>query len=175
MLGSSAPSAAASAAPTRQPAGGFQGLPGLNAGGFFPSRMKQAEAERLEAGGSEADALRAACLRAEAAVAAASAGCFRAEPAARGAAEAALRGARATLAEAVLARVRTFDVCAPLTSHAQVAREKAARRRDADAIRAILDHDAIALISPLGYSPAGELFNLSASEVAEAVAVTGNR
>ena len=46
------------------------------------------------------------------------------------------------------------------------------RRVDADAIRAILDHDAIALISPLGYSPAGELFNLSASEVAEAVAVT---
>jgi len=48
------------------------------------------------------------------------------------------------------------------------------RRIDADAIRAILDHDAIALVSPLGYSPAGELFSVSASEIAEAVAVTVN-
>lgn len=46
------------------------------------------------------------------------------------------------------------------------------RRVDAGAVRAILDHDAIALVSPLGYSPAGELFSVSASEIAEAVAVT---
>jgi amino-acid N-acetyltransferase len=48
------------------------------------------------------------------------------------------------------------------------------RRIDADAIRVILDHDAIALVSPLGYSPAGELFSVSASEIAESVAVTIN-
>jgi amino-acid N-acetyltransferase len=46
------------------------------------------------------------------------------------------------------------------------------RRVDATAIHAILDHDAIALISPLGYSPAGELFSVSASEIAEVVAIT---
>lgn len=45
------------------------------------------------------------------------------------------------------------------------------RRVDAEGVRAILDHDAIALLSPLGYSPAGELFSVSASEVAEKVAV----
>ena len=45
------------------------------------------------------------------------------------------------------------------------------RRIDASAINGILDHDAIALVSPLGYSPAGELFSVSASEIAEAVAV----
>ena len=47
----------------------------------------------------------------------------------------------------------------------------AVRRVDAEGVRAILDHDAIALLSPLGYSPAGELFSVSASEVAEKVAV----
>ena len=41
-------------------------------------------------------------------------------------------------------------------------------------VRAMLDQDAIALLSPLGYSPAGELFSVSASEVAEAVAVAIN-
>ena len=46
------------------------------------------------------------------------------------------------------------------------------RRVDAQAIRAILEQDAIALVSPLGYSPAGELFSVSASDIAEAVAVT---
>ena len=45
------------------------------------------------------------------------------------------------------------------------------RRIDANGVRGILEHDAIALISPLGYSPAGELFSVSASEVAEHVAV----
>ena len=45
------------------------------------------------------------------------------------------------------------------------------RRIDADGVRGILEQDAIALISPLGYSPAGELFSVSASEVAEHVAV----
>lgn len=47
----------------------------------------------------------------------------------------------------------------------------AVRRVDAEGVRAILDSDSIALLSPLGYSPAGELFSLSASEVAEKVAV----
>ena len=45
------------------------------------------------------------------------------------------------------------------------------RRVDAEGIRGILDQDAIALLSPLGYSPAGEIFSVSASEVAEKVAV----
>ena len=45
------------------------------------------------------------------------------------------------------------------------------RRVDAEGVRGILDQDAIALLSPLGYSPAGEIFSVSASEVAEKVAV----
>ena len=45
------------------------------------------------------------------------------------------------------------------------------RRVDAEGVRGILDQDAIALLSPLGYSPAGETFSVSASEVAEKVAV----
>ena len=47
----------------------------------------------------------------------------------------------------------------------------AVRRVDAEGIVSVLDNDAIALISPLGYSPAGALFSVSASEVAETVAV----
>lgn len=50
----------------------------------------------------------------------------------------------------------------------------AVRRVDADAIKAILNNDAIALIPPLGYSPTGELFSVSASEVAESVATAIN-
>ena len=46
------------------------------------------------------------------------------------------------------------------------------RRIDSEALLAILQHDAIALLSPLGYSPAGELFNISATELAETVAVS---
>ncbi len=45
------------------------------------------------------------------------------------------------------------------------------RRIDADGVRAILNHDAIALLSPLGYSSTGELFSVSASDVAENTAV----
>ena len=45
------------------------------------------------------------------------------------------------------------------------------RRVDAEGVRGILDQDAIALLSPLGYSPAGEIFSVSASEIAEKVAV----
>ena len=45
------------------------------------------------------------------------------------------------------------------------------RRVDAEGVGGILDQDAIALLSPLGYSPAGEIFSVSASEVAEKVAV----
>jgi amino-acid N-acetyltransferase len=45
------------------------------------------------------------------------------------------------------------------------------RRVDAEGVRGILDQDAIALLSPLGYSPAGEIFSVSASEVAEKVSV----
>jgi len=50
----------------------------------------------------------------------------------------------------------------------------AVRRVDADAITAILNNDAIALVPPLGYSPTGELFSVSASEVAESVATAIN-
>lgn len=44
------------------------------------------------------------------------------------------------------------------------------RRVDADAIRQRLDDHSIALVPPLGYSPTGEVFNLSAADVAGAVA-----
>ena len=45
------------------------------------------------------------------------------------------------------------------------------RRVDTEAIRAHLDRNSIVLISPLGYSPAGEIFNLRAEDVARDVAV----
>ena len=45
------------------------------------------------------------------------------------------------------------------------------RRVDTEAIRAHLDQGSIVLLSPLGYSPAGEVFNLRAEEVAREVAV----
>lgn len=45
------------------------------------------------------------------------------------------------------------------------------RRVDASAISHQLDAGAISLISPIGYSPTGEVFNLSSEEVAEAVAI----
>jgi len=44
------------------------------------------------------------------------------------------------------------------------------RRVDADAIRTVLANDRIALISPIGYSPTGEIFNLRGEDVATAVA-----
>ena len=44
------------------------------------------------------------------------------------------------------------------------------RKIDATAIRQQLDNGAIALIPPLGYSPTGEVFNLSAAELASQVA-----
>ena len=45
------------------------------------------------------------------------------------------------------------------------------RRIDIATIRNVLEQDRIALLSPIGYSPTGEIFNLRAGEVAEAVAV----
>jgi len=45
------------------------------------------------------------------------------------------------------------------------------RRVDAEAVRDKLEQGNVVLISPLGYSPTGEVFNLSAEEVATAVAV----
>ncbi|MEO5700649.1 MAG: amino-acid N-acetyltransferase [Casimicrobiaceae bacterium] len=45
------------------------------------------------------------------------------------------------------------------------------RRVDVDAIRQRLDDGDIVIISPLGYSPTGEIFNLSLEEVATQVAV----
>ncbi len=45
------------------------------------------------------------------------------------------------------------------------------RRVDAQAIRNLLDTGGIALLPALGYSPTGEVFNLSAADVAGAVAV----
>jgi amino-acid N-acetyltransferase len=48
------------------------------------------------------------------------------------------------------------------------------RRVDVDAIQQRLDDGDIVLISPLGYSPTGEIFNLSLEEVATQVAVRVN-
>lgn len=45
------------------------------------------------------------------------------------------------------------------------------RKVDAQAIRLWLEQDAIVLLSPLGYSPTGEIFNLSAEDVATATAM----
>ena len=45
------------------------------------------------------------------------------------------------------------------------------RRIDTEAITQRLDNNAIVLLSPLGYSPTGEVFNLTANEVATATAV----
>ncbi len=45
------------------------------------------------------------------------------------------------------------------------------RRVDASAIHGVLEAGSIALIPPLGYSPTGEVFNLSSSDVASSVAV----
>ncbi|MDD5321033.1 MAG: amino-acid N-acetyltransferase [Methylococcales bacterium] len=45
------------------------------------------------------------------------------------------------------------------------------RRIDSLAIHQQLDHNNIVLISPVGYSPSGEIFNLSAEQVATAVAI----
>ena len=45
------------------------------------------------------------------------------------------------------------------------------RRIDSEAISQQLDHDSIVLISPIGYSPSGEIFNLSAEQVATRVAI----
>lgn len=45
------------------------------------------------------------------------------------------------------------------------------RRIDADGIKQRLDAGAIVIISPLGYSPTGEVFNLSAQDLAAACAV----
>ncbi|AXQ31740.1 amino-acid N-acetyltransferase [Solimonas sp. K1W22B-7] len=44
------------------------------------------------------------------------------------------------------------------------------RRVDVGTIRQVLDQDRIALLSPVGYSPTGEIFNLRAKDVATAVA-----
>ncbi len=45
------------------------------------------------------------------------------------------------------------------------------RRVDVEALRNLLDTDSIALIPALGYSPTGEVFNLSAADVAGAAAI----
>ena len=47
----------------------------------------------------------------------------------------------------------------------------AVRRVDVDGIRAKLDHGDVVLLSPIGYSPTGEVFNLAAEEIATSVAV----
>ncbi len=48
------------------------------------------------------------------------------------------------------------------------------RRIDTSAIHAQLDNGNIVLLSPLGYSPTGEIFNLSATDVANRVAIKLN-
>ncbi len=44
------------------------------------------------------------------------------------------------------------------------------RRVDIDSIRQVLDQERIALLSPVGYSPTGEIFNVRAEDVATATA-----
>ena len=48
------------------------------------------------------------------------------------------------------------------------------RKIDADAIRQRLDHEDLVLISPLGYSPTGEIFNLTVEDVAAQTAMALN-
>lgn len=50
----------------------------------------------------------------------------------------------------------------------------AVRRINSDAIHAQLEHNNLVLISPVGYSPSGDVFNLSAEQVATAVAIALN-
>ncbi len=75
------------------------------------------------------------------------------------------------------ARVRViggnFVIARPVGVHRGVDLEHTGevRRVDHEAIRRALDEDQIVLLSPLGYSPTGEVFNLRAEEVATAVAV----
>ena len=45
------------------------------------------------------------------------------------------------------------------------------RRVDAESIRRHLDDGTIVLVSPIGFSPSGQIFNLSAEEIATAIAV----
>ncbi|WP_038033923.1 MULTISPECIES: amino-acid N-acetyltransferase [unclassified Thioalkalivibrio] len=45
---------------------------------------------------------------------------------------------------------------------------------DTDALTALLDREQVALVSPLGYSPTGEVFNLSGEDVATQVAIALN-
>ena len=45
------------------------------------------------------------------------------------------------------------------------------RRIDADVLQQQLDHGNVILLSPLGYSPTGEIFNLSAEDVATSAAI----
>ena len=78
-----------------------------------------------------------------------------------------LRGARIRVMSGNLVTARPLGICEGV----DYLHSGKVRRIDSSAINGILDHDAIALISPLGYSPAGELFSVSASEIAEAVAV----
>lgn len=46
------------------------------------------------------------------------------------------------------------------------------RKIDRDSIARLLDEDNIVLVSPLGYSPTGEVFNLSCADVATQIAIT---
>ena len=48
------------------------------------------------------------------------------------------------------------------------------RRVDAEAIKHHLENESIVLLSPIGYSPTGEIFDLAWEEVAESVATTLN-
>lgn len=67
-----------------------------------------------------------------------------------------------------------FVTAQPLGIHGGVDFEHTGevRRVDADAIRAKLDRHEIVLVTPIGYSPTGEAFNLSARDVAAEVATS---
>lgn len=48
------------------------------------------------------------------------------------------------------------------------------RRIDTETITRKLDNNEIVLVSPIGYSPTGEVFNLRATEVAMKIAISMN-
>ncbi len=48
----------------------------------------------------------------------------------------------------------------------------AVRKMDSDALKAVMNQGAIVLLSPLGFSPTGEAFNLAMEDLATSVAVT---
>jgi amino-acid N-acetyltransferase len=96
-------------------------------------------------------------------------GCLRVEIEAllsMGLANSPMQGARARVASGNFVTARPLGV----RDGVDYQHTGSVRRVDAEAIRRQLDEGAIVLLSPLGYSPTGEVFNLGADEVAAAAA-----